>query len=271
MAFKSEEQRKAVMAKLRGKLSEKKWIKRAALGAALAAVGGGLLWKAPRARTLGRVLIGAGAASAVGAGGKAYQAAREHTQAATGVVKAGAKGYGGLVLEQLRRVPVERGVATLVDLPFAGLEARLHGKLAKHVDNLSTLAASKLGGASAYATTRLGEKARIWQGKLLRMSPEDLVARRVKAEELLRPHLQYLTKKRTLRTDVVDLKFRKAAMHAFQDMMHTGQIDWHPSELDVERWLRQQNLPVNEKTRAHMHRVVAMGRFFGTNVYTAGL
>jgi hypothetical protein len=255
MRWQSEEQRKAVMAKL----------KRAALGAAIAGTAGVLAYRmrgTPLAKKALAVAAG-GLATAASYGGQAVEKARQAVEKAEAL----GRGTADWALEKARQVPVEDIVAGAIDYPFSWAEGALASEMDKRVARIEHLAAKRLGQAQAGLTVRLAEKARGMQERLLGLPKyestrtrgsggtpgyEAHLARReaykARLEQLVREH-------RRLRREAQALKWKEAVNRAIQETLRTGKSYMTASNEEIDDLLRRAGIEPTTANRIRFKQI----------------
>lgn len=225
--FRSDAQRRAMFAAMAGHAPRHGAIRRAALGAAVAAGAIGVGIAGRRSPLIRRLALRTGLA---GAGSAAYEALRAHAAHHTDRAKRWARMPGDYASKRVaagrllgRTFPVDILAAKGVDKGFHLLESGIHAHLAHRVQRVEEIAGAKLGAAqslvSAHAATRLARLQRARFGAAA--TDAELRARADWVHRLKKPDLAALTKGRTLRRGA-DVKVELAKARLWAELTKRG-------------------------------------------------
>lgn len=265
MTQRSDAQRKAIWANIKGKLSDGTYAKRAALGLGVAAAGGALAYgtRNTALQKKALALAAGGLATAAGYGKQAVDYAHEKEQQAAnaaGKARRLAREYLNWSLEQAGNLPVESWTAGAINFPFEIAEGQLAKRFDLHVGNLEKLAASRLGELQAAATEagvgRVGKAYHHAFPQHLKSTATTGAtgtpgsAHAINVKQAYKEHLTKLVEGRKLRRTAEQQKWNKFYTLYFQDMIKTGQQSFIPSkELKEELFQRVGIVPSDTNHR----------------------
>lgn len=246
--WKSEEQRKAVMAKL----------KKAALAGAVAGIGGYAAYRLRGTALGGKVAAIAGGALATAAGlaGSAYEKA-----------KGLAEGTANWAATKIAEAPVEEWVAAGVNLPFTMVEGAIARDLERRVGRIERFTAARLGEAQLALTEKLAEKARKAHDTLTaRARRTGMVSDRL-AMHQWRARYDFLKdQSRRLRREVEFLKWQDAVGHAMRQALREGRNFLTASNEEVDAILRKAGIPATVENRTRLRTAWSRTWMFGSDI-----
>lgn len=153
------DQRKAMFARMRSKLSDQKTIKRAVIGAGMIGVGGAVAYRSPALRKKAIGLMMAGGATAIGYGGRAYQTVKDEAEKRGHSAQEVARQWKDWTVQEAHRKGGD-AIANAIDAPFSWMEGLAAGSMDRRMKNVESVLAKRLSGVQQYATGVTFDRAR---------------------------------------------------------------------------------------------------------------
>lgn len=224
------EQRKAMFARMRTKLSDQHVLKRAAIGVAMAGTGAAIAYKNPKLIKQAVGLMTAGGTIAAGYGGRAYQTVKDEAEKRGHSAQQKARQWKDFAVSEGQRKGGD-AVASAIDYPFSWAEGMAAGGMDRRMRNIEAVLAKRLGTLQGHLTGSAVEKVSKLSGMKLGVT---------KAME----------QRTKLRRELENKNWKGIMEDMQRSAMRSGQQFYVHSQNELADFMTKRTIPVTEANKA---------------------